>query len=179
MPHDPLNNPVDYIKLGGVVSPGFADVIGAGNPRTYDERKGYGLSGAFVVFKGIKLCHFSVKIRLYTDEDWAGWRRFSPVLRRPPVGERPKALSIWHPQLEDCDIKAVVIEDCDAGEQTADGEWTFTIKMCEFRKPKVGLAKPEAAAAEPLDPVDQKIEVLASQFTELAGPPPPPPPAPP
>lgn len=179
MPHEPLTNPVDFIKLAGVDSPGIAEVIGAGNPRTYDERKGFGFSGAFVVFKGNKLSHFQVKIRLYTPEEWAAWRLFSSMLRRPPMGERPKALSIWHPQLEDCDIKAVVIEDCDAGEQTADGEWTFTIKMIEFRKPQVGLAKPEAAAAEPLDPVDAKIQELVSQATALAGPPPPPLPVPP
>jgi hypothetical protein len=176
MTFDPLIAPVDSIVLAGQKSPGIAEVIGAGSPRKFDVRKGYGLSGGFVIFRGNELAEFVVKIRLYTVEDWVAWHLWRPLVDKPPIGERARALDIQHPQLEDLKIRSVVVKDVDQGEQTDDGEWTFTIKFLEYRSPKLALAKPEGSAATPRDPVDSIIEDLASQFTALAGPPPPPPP---
>lgn len=174
MTWDPISNPIDYIKLNDKKSPGVAEVVGASAPRKLKELEGYALSGGFVLFRGNKLAKFSVEIRLYTVQDWADWYAWKPLIDRVPVGERAKALSIWHPHLEDLNIKAALVEDVTQPKQTGDGEWTITIKFCEFRSPKRTLAKPEAAASAPIDPIDAKIKALTDQFEALAGPRPPP-----
>lgn len=175
MTWDPITQPVDYIDLGGQRSPGLAEVVGASSPRKWDERRGYGLSGAIVVFRGIGLARFSVKLRFYTPEDWAGWYAWKPVVDRPPLGTRPRALDIWHPLLEAQQITKVVVEDVGQPEQTDDGEWTVEIKFIEYRRPKIALAKPEGSQATPADPMEAEIlrlnELVLDLKHQLAGPP--------
>lgn len=168
MAWDPLSSPVDYFLLANQKSPGIAELVGASSPRKWDERGGYGLSGSTVVFRGVGLSRFSFKIRLYTEQDWSDWFAWKPLVDRPPLGERPKALGISYPLLEQLGVTAVVVEEVSQAEQTNPGEWTITIKFIEFRKPKVALAKPEGAKATPADPVDVVIEQLSNQVKELA-----------
>jgi hypothetical protein len=176
---EPLTQSVNYVRICGVRSPGIAEIHGAGSPRKFDVRRGYGLSGGFVIFRGNELARFEIRIRLYTIEDWALWNGWRALVDKPPLGTRARALDIQHPQLEPLQIRSIVVEDVDQGVQTADGEWTFTIKCLEYRSPKLALAKPEGSAATPKDPYDTVIEELASQFQALAGPKPPPLPVPP
>jgi hypothetical protein len=174
MTWDPIRNPVDYILLNDKKSPGIAEVIGAGSPRKLKKLEGYAFSGGFVLFRGNQLAEFSVDLRLYTEQDWADWYAWKPLVDRVPVGEKAKALSIWHPHLEDLKIAGVLVSDVSQPKQTGDGEWTITIKFCEWRQPKRELGKPDAAKPVVLDPVEQKIEALTNQYNALAGPRPPP-----
>ncbi len=171
MTWDPLAQPVDYILLAGEKSPGLADVRMADSPRRWDERNGYGLSGATVVYRGAGLSHFSVFLRLYSQTDWANWHDWKRLVDKPPVGKRPRAQDIWHPLLEDLEIKSVVVEDVLQADQTDDGEWTIEIKFIQFRRPVFALAKPEASTATPADPVEAQIGELTKQVQQLAGPP--------
>lgn len=169
MAWNPLEQPVDYIKLGGVRSPGLAEVLGATSPRKWEERGGYGLSGSTVVFRGVGLCKFTVKLKLYTEEDWTAWNAWRPIVAKPPFGTRAKALDIWHPLLEQLEVKAAVVEEVSQPEQTDNGEWTITLKFIEFRRPKVALAKPEGAKATPADPIETAIiQPLVNQLNALA-----------
>lgn len=167
MTWNPLDEPMDKIWLAQQWSPGICDISGANSPREWEERKGYGLSGAIVIFRGVGLAHFSVKLRLYTTQDWNEWAAFKPLVDRPPYGRRPRALDIWHPILVDQGIYAVGIEDLGQPDQTADGEWTIEIKMVEYRFPKYALAKPEGAAATPKDPFEEQIEALTARAAAL------------
>lgn len=170
MTWNPLTQPVDFIKLAGHKSPGLAEVIGATSPRKWEERGGYGLSGSTVVFRGIGLCKFSVRIKLYTEQDWNDWHVWKLLVDKPPLGTRAKALDITHPLTEELGVAAVVVEEVSQPEQTNDGEWTITIKFIEFRKPKVALAKPDAAKATEADPIETEIiQPLVNQLQELAG----------
>lgn len=177
MTWDPLGEPVapetptrpgigDQIWLAQQWSPGLCEITGANSPREWEERKGYGWSGALVIFKGIGLARFSVKLKLYTAADWRDWSLFKPLVDKPPLGKRPRALDIWHPLLVDQGIYAVVVEDLGQPEQTNDGEWTIELKLVEYRFPKFGLAKPDGAAATPVDPYEQYIEKLTKQATD-------------
>lgn len=169
MAWDPLSSPVDFIKLAGQKSPGLAEVLGGASPRKWDERGGYGLSGSTLVFRGVGLAKFQVKVKLYTVEHWNAWRAWKPLVSKPPLGTRPKAQDIWHPLLEEIEVKAAVVEEVSQPEQTGDGEWTVTIKFIEFRKPKVSLAKPDGAKATPADPIETNvIQPLLNQFNALA-----------
>lgn len=170
MSFDPISNPVDFIVLGGARSPGIAEVIGAEAAREYAVRQPPFTTGARIVYKRRKLAEFSVKIRLYTPEDFAAWNEWRPLIDKLPAQRRQAtALDIAHPQLEDLDIKAVVIVSVSQLEQTDHGEWTCTIKFLESRGlPKVTLAKVEGAKATPVDPIDLEIKGLANQVQELA-----------
>lgn len=168
MAWNPLVAPVDYIKLSGERSPGLAEVYGGSSPRKWDERGGYGLSGSTLVFRGVGLAKFSVRLKLYTEEDWAAWTAWKALVDKPPLGTRARAQDIWHPLLEQIGVTSAVVEEVSQPEQGEAGEWVITIKFIEYRRPKVALAKPEGAKATPADPVDQVIERLANQVQELA-----------
>jgi len=167
MTWNPLDEGADKIWLAQQWSPGLCEISGANSPREWEERKGYGWSGAIVIFRGVGLARFSVKFKLYTADDWRDWSLFKPLVDKPPLGRRPRAMDIWHPLLVDQGIYAVVVEDLGQAEQTADGEWTIETKMVEYRFPKYGLAQPDGAAATPVDPYEQKIERLTQQATDL------------
>jgi len=166
---DPITLPCDYVVLDKTrKTPGLCEIVGASSPRNWEERPGYATAGAWLIFRGNKLAAFELKIRLYTPEDFAEWADLLPLLLRPPQGKRPSALEIWHPFLEQLQIKSVVVEDVSAPVQTDDGEWTVSVKLKEYRKPKFALAKPESSSAPPEDPVEKYIEALTKQVQELA-----------
>jgi len=167
MPWDPLTDPVDYFTLAGLKSPGFAELTGASSPRKWEERGGYGLSGATVVFRGVGLCYFTFKIKLYTEEDWADWIGWKALVDRPPFGVRPKANDIVHPFLDQLGVTAAVVEEVSQPEQGEAGEWIISIKFIEFRRPKAALAKPEAAKDTPLTPREQQIVAAEKEFNDL------------
>jgi hypothetical protein len=172
---DPIADPCDYVLVAGKRSPGLAEVVGAGSPRDWDIRKGYGISGAFSVFTGLSLSKFSVKIRLYTEQDWLDWYAWKPIVDKLPTrrggsGKHSGNLDIQHPLLESCGIRAAGVEDVSQPEQTGDGEWTVVIKFIEFRHPKIGLARPEGATSTPVDPIEEEvIKPLLDQLQRLAG----------
>ncbi len=170
MTWNPLDEPADKVWLAQRWSPGLVDIDGADSPRNWEEMPGYGWSGALLRFKGIGLAHFSIKLRLYTAQDWIDWAVFKPLVDRPPLGRRPRALDVWHPLLVDQGIYSLVVENLGQPMQTDSGEWTIEIKCIEYRMPKYSLATPSGAAATPVDPYEQEIERLTNTVRLLAGP---------
>jgi hypothetical protein len=168
MTWNPLIEPADKIWLAQRWSPGLCDISGANSPRNWEERKGYGWSGALVVYRGLGLARFSVKLRFYTDDDWNEWATFKPLVNKAPPGKRPRAMDVWHPILVDQGIYAVVVEDLGQIDQTAEGEWTVEIKMVEYRSPKYALTKIEGTQATPEDPREKKIKQLREEAELLA-----------
>jgi len=65
-------------------------------------------------------------------------------------------------------IKSVGVVDVGQPYQSDDGEWTIEVKFIEYRRPKITLAKPEAAKATPTDPYDRIIDSLDQQIKEAA-----------
>lgn len=164
MAWDPYTDPVNHIVLAGKTSPGLADVAGAGTPRNWEERQGYGMSGAVLWFTGRGLANFAVKLRFYNSRDIAAWHVWKPVVQAVPFGRLPKALDIWHPLLEDLDIKSVQITDVKQLTQVEDGVWEVTIEFRQYRRLKLSLMKPEGSAdKEPADPWEQKLQDLGNQ----------------
>jgi hypothetical protein len=169
MPFNPNTTPIDYVLLGGSPSPGVAVVRGDGPEHLWDKRRGPGLSGAVPVFTGLDLGEFTVELTLSTNEDWEDWAEWKELVQRVPYGKRPRALDIWHPWCEMHGIRACVVRQPAFPEDLGDGRWKITIKLLEYRKITLALAKPEAAAADkPTDPVDQLIERLSNQVQELS-----------
>ena len=168
MTWDPITGAVDYVLLAGRRSPGLAEITGGASARQWDERRGYGLSGARVVFRGVKLSRPTLKLRLITAQDWVDWEAWRDLVTKPPPMVRPRAMDIWHPLLEQIGVSSVVVEDLSQPEQTGDGEWTITIKLIEYREPVYALAAPTASQEQAQDPVDAQIERLTAQVQALA-----------
>ena len=164
----PLTEPVDYVVVAGEKTPGIAEITGAAVPFKYDERKGYGLSGAYSVFRGRQLAKPTLTIRLYSDDDWDGWEAFLPTVRTPPNARRPRALEIQHPILEDQGITAVTVTELGQPEQTGDGEWTIVIKLLEYRRPRRALATPDGtedgAGTSTIDRLNAQNAALQAQL---------------
>lgn len=169
MAWSPLSVPVNFVILGGQPTPGLCDVVGADDPRRIDKRQGYGLSGSFPVFLGLDLSEFKLVLRLYSQQDWDDWDVFKPIVKRPPAGKFPKALDIYHPYLDDLNIRAVMVKNRSQPEEIDGGAHSITIELIAFRRPKIALAKPDAATDKPsTDPVDQMIADAIKQINELA-----------
>ncbi len=165
MTFNPLDDPIDFITLAGERSPGLAVVSNVTSPRRWDERRGYALSGARVVFRGIGLARPIVTLRLFTTEDWNDWHDWRELVQRPPIGERATAQDIWHPKLEDYDIVSVVVEDVLDPRQVADGEWNIAIKFIEFRRPVPTLESiGSSETGGPRSEADQRIEELRNSI---------------
>ena len=171
MAFDPVAAPVDYVLLAGSRSPGIATIDGASSPRSWDERRGYGLSGATLVYKGLKLAKFTLELKLVTSEDFAAWDSWRPIVQRPPAGQRPRALDIEHPITEMLGIRSVVVEDVLQPKQTGDGEWTIEIKLLEFRAPARAVVRPEGSADRPPavpDAGDQLLGAAVAEFERVS-----------
>lgn len=159
MSFDPITSPVDHVVINGQRSPGVAVVEGAGSPRQWDERRGYGTSGAISVYRGAKLAKFTVKFTLTTAAEFAAWAEFAPLLARPVSRARPRALTISHPILEDLGISQCAVEDLRQPTPGDTGDWTYEVAFIQFRRPAPALARPDGAEDGPQidDPLDRQI----------------------
>ncbi len=130
-----------------LASPGVAVIKGAGSPREWDTRKGYGYSGASLVFTGTSLSEFDVDILIWEDAHWVQWEAFAVLLTNPPPppGVIPISLGIDHPILNKKPwlITKVVVKDVSSWEVSDTGLWNCTIKFIQYRKPKVALLPPK------------------------------------
>lgn len=165
MAWNPWSQSIDAAIISGKVTPGILRLRNANSPREWDERKGYGWSGSFPIFLGIRLSRFDMGFEMYTDADWALWENMRPMLAKPPAGKRPTALDIVHPVLQQLDIKSIVVTDVkqlEIDENT--GVVTQPIEVLTFRRPKIALSKPEGSADKPpTDFWDQVIEKISSE----------------
>jgi hypothetical protein len=159
---------VDKINVAGQLSPGACEISRGFAPNKWDERNGYGLSGSTLIFRGIGLATFTVKIRMWTDEQLAEWETWKQIIDRPVSRKYPRALKVWHPILEDMGVSAAIVEKRGQLTKKNTGDWEVEIYFKEYRKPKVALAAPDGAKDQkPIDPYDQKISELTGQLGEL------------
>jgi hypothetical protein len=165
---DPWNYPINYVLVGGKKSPGIAEIVGASDVRGYDERRGYGLSGAYCIFKGKELAKWSIKLRFYEPQDYLDWQQWKKLINKVPTKQLPNALDIWHPQLEELGIKSFQLKELPQAVQEQDGLWVVDIKCIEFRKPKLAVAKADASKPQAPESVkDKKIRELTGQVQVL------------
>lgn len=171
MPWNPLSQPIDKFVMAGLVSPGIGSVEKASSPRKWDEVAGYGASGSILIFHGKRLVPFDAVVRLYTEQDWLDWDAFKPIVLRPPYGEIPKAIDVWHPWLQLFDVRSCIVQDVLQPEEIDNGGYRIVIQCLEYRRPKRALAAPIASDPKPTpstDPGDIIIEKLLKQIDELA-----------
>lgn len=171
---NPIDAPTDRCLIGGVLSPGVCEVQGASAPRKWEEKAGYAMTGAILVYRGIALARFTLVFRLYTTEHWEEWARVRPMLLKAPVGQiselegagigliPTRALDVDHPLLNEVNISHMVVEEVGAPEQTEDGVWTIQVKCIEWRRIGRGIGKPDGSQANETDPDAARLRVLGA-----------------
>lgn len=162
----PLASPIDHVLLAGERSPGLADVQGAGSPRRWDIRRGYALSGARPVFRGMDVARFRVVLRLLTEADWEAWHAWKRLVQQPPSGTRPRALDIWHPVLEECGISSAVVENVEQPVHDGTGGWSIAIAFIEYRPPMPLVIRTEGSDATGTESERQRAIRLEREFGE-------------
>ena len=189
MPFDPLRQPEDSIYISDRLVPGIAEIKGLKAERDWEERRSFGMLGARLRYKGQKLSHFSIEVRLYTQEHWDDWIEFFPTIRRPPPPDRSQLsaitsipslhrmmrtqappLSIRHSLLEEYRIRQVVVEDVLAPSQDDQGVWTAEIKLIQYQRPVRVLSTSGGRDRESgTSAQDREIAALTGELNDLAG----------
>lgn len=181
-----LNTAVDYVLLANVPTPGLVDIIRPKASFEYRVNQHPFMTGARITFKHRKLSEFAIRVRCYTTDDLVAFEtNIRPLLKQPDsraavldpdsTTKGTKALDIWHPILEDLDIRKAVVKDVGGFEQIEPGVWAVTIEFLEYRGlPKVSLAKVAGSIAAPKSAEELWIQQLsddnAQRYKELAGP---------
>jgi hypothetical protein len=180
MAWNPYRMPVNKFLIVNYWSPGVCvQPEGASIDRNFDERRGYGIDFAFLIFWGRKLAHFKTVLKIWDEPTWEEWQQFRPLLHAVPRrgavngananGYDPAtAMTIWHPQLVPLGITACVVEKEPQEVRLAKGVYDIPIEFCQvITKPRAAFAKPEAAKDTPLDPMDKLIAERRKQLEDM------------
>lgn len=167
----------DFIILNGRRSPGRATIVNAGSPRTWDKQKGWGFTGATLIYTGDDLSDFDVIIDIWeTPRHWIEWNAFAGLLEKRSTGLGAKFYDISHPLLYRAPLRInqVAIRDVTQWEQSPKGLWTCRILMTAWNAPKPALGKPNGtipAAGGGIDPLanDPQIAALMAKQAALGG----------
>lgn len=189
MPFDPMRQPEDEIYISDRLVPGITVIKGLGAKRDWEERASFGMMGARLRLKGLKLSHFSVVVQLFTQEHWDDWLEFGEIVRRPPqpdasqitaitsipslhrfMRDQSPPLSIRHPLLEEYRITQVVVEDVIMPIEGDKGVWTIDIKLIQYQEPQRVLSSSGGRDREAgTSRQDREIAALTSELSTLAG----------
>lgn len=152
---NPYDNPelYDVIVLGGQQSPGVCKLNAPTRDHGWEKSEPAGSDGGEVVNKGKKLMEFDVVLTLWKEpggvDHFDRWETWKQILKTPVAKNAPKALDIYHPQLDGLDIKSVVAKSWNEPQPIGGGKSTVTIKFLEYspaKKKPAGSGKPKAAA---------------------------------
>lgn len=166
----------DFIAIGGKISPGVCEIVGASSPRKWDERKGYGVSGATLVYTGRGLGKFTANFTMWDDDDLDEWEEFADMLGKEVTSRKGQSWAIAHPlvNLKPLSIMIVCVEDISQLTQMDDGGWKSSIKFIEYRAPKQIVSTPDKPTpdapnptASAQDKADLQIQALKAQIESL------------
>lgn len=173
----------DYVTIGFDRSPGKVTVIHGSIPSDWDERKGYGLTGATLWPKGDSLGTFDLLFELWDEGDYGPYQTFYNKYFAPevklitPGSLSPAALTIFHPVLAQAGLQECVVTGREPFLKDEFGLWSQRISFKRYRKPKPAKTPPTAvipAIATPLPTAQSKLELeaqaLSAEFSSLVGP---------
>jgi hypothetical protein len=167
MATSPHTHPELYrsIILGGTASPGVVTLSNGDRTHEWDEQKPKGQVGCVTVNKGPKNGKFTASFYLADETDVAGWDSFAALISSTVDGPKPKALSVYHPDLARNKVTDVVCESLGILSHDGKGGATVVVKFLEFRPPK---PKPAAKAAAGVPAKAKRPDPNAAAKAELA-----------
>lgn len=178
--YDPLvYSPIsawDVVVIDGVTSPGICEISGFDRGWGWDVKKGKGAQGQTPTYTNKQECEGEIVFYLWTNAQFVAWETFRQKFQYDPTkSNTPRPVKIDHPSLADIGIKSVVTQKISPIRHLGELLFSCTVKLLEFApppaqsavstptgtKPTVPLNPP---GPSPLDPLQQKIADLWSQF---------------
>lgn len=168
MSANPLVTPEawDVLIVAGEYTPGLAKVT-ASRVHKWDEKKGKGGAGSTLTYAGHDLAEGTIEIRMWEEEQYNEFEAKAPAWLPDP--KTPKALDVYHPQLELLKIKSIVIKKLGGVVVSSDGLMTVTIDFLEYAPPKPAGGTPKGSVAhrKPGDDPPNATSELEKRFGEL------------
>ena len=166
---NPIDDPdlYDHVELGGVQSPGIVTITGHDRKIGWDIKKGSGQSGATTTRSSDDPTEFTCSFYLADEEDFDAWPTFLATVNSTVSGQTPTALDIYHPDLAENDIKAVVKATVMGSVHDGKGGVTKVVKFLEYRPPRTlsaALERP-ASAAEPMVPSATRPDAVPAMMS--------------
>lgn len=135
----------DFVLINGKKPPGLSIPSNAAMKLTWDKQKGWGYTGASLIYTGQDLSDFTITFVIWEKSHWKDWGDFVSVLEKPAAGKVPPALTVRHPLLNRAPIRIekCVINEIGQWEQGETGLWTCTGSFTDWRARKPVLQKVE------------------------------------
>lgn len=174
---NPLRNPglYDVAQLGGITTPGQADILHAVSKRKWDIVRGYGLSGARDIYHGLDVSHFILRLQFWTAEQIDEYNdKIVPLLAPPKPGSQASVLKLYHPHASEppVNIRSVGVVEAPQMYQVEDGLWQVEITLTPYSgPPKPVVVKPIQASDDRPKPQNERqvlIQQLSDQIQSLA-----------
>jgi hypothetical protein len=171
---NPIDNGAlyDVIELAGKRSPGIVTLSGHDRNQKWDVKDADGSGGASTTYKGEQIAQFQASFYLVKDpvqelDEFAAWDSFAALIRSSlPNSGKPKALTIYHPDLSANDIKSVCQASIGGMAHDGKGGATVVVKFLEFRPAKKKGGSPNATKATTAAKVDPNAD-LKKQIDDL------------
>lgn len=163
----------DSLELGGVRSPGKLTLSGHNDVNKWDIKSGSGQKGATMTLKARDPATFLATFYLVRDtaigvDDFADWDAFLEVVNSTTSGATPKALDVYHPDLEEVGIRSVVKAEVIGSVHDGKGGVTKSVKFTEYLPPKKkgGTPSGSKSSAKAPDPNQAAKDELAKLTAE-------------
>lgn len=142
------------IIIGTTRSPGSCIISGHDRPKNWDVKEAKGQTGASTALNGDPIGQFEVTFYLADDsfeadgtDDFSRWEEFQKLVESTTAGPKPKALSVYHPDLALNRFTEVVNGGVGGMSYDGRGGASVKVKFLEYKPPKP--AKPKKAVAAP------------------------------
>ncbi len=152
---DPINDSelYDSITLGGVTSGQWVrKITGHDRKVNWDVKTAQGQKGASTELKDMPPTAFKVEFFLTSEIDFAAWPAFRELIFSTISATKPKALDIYHPDLEVNGFKSVVLANFGGVVHDGKGGQTITVEFQEYSPPKPKSGSPNGSKAKKADP---------------------------
>lgn len=157
----------DTITVGGLPAPGKWSLERADKVYGWQERQGFGLTGATTVPKGDPLVHVSFLVEFWDPVDFIAFKAFRTLYLKKALvsvgGLVTATIGIDHPELQELGVSSVVVEKITPVLNDGYGVWSCKIDFLQYRKPAPALSKPSMNV-----PDNGAPKVAASTQTQVA-----------
>lgn len=144
----------NVIELAGVESPGVVTLSGHDSIVEWDVKSASGQKGASLTKKTEKPREFTASFYLADQDDFDDWPAFRDVINSSVAGKVPKALDIYHPDLESNGFKSVVKASIAGVKHDGKGGQTYVVKFQEYAPPIASGGSPTGSASKPKTTAD-------------------------
>ncbi len=134
---NPITDPVgcDVVVIGGVVSPGLAEIGDFKTKREFDVKKGKGTFGSTITFVGRPPSTGSIKFFLWEAAHFDAWSTFRAQFKFDPTKKAIQAIDIFHPSLTEIDMNSFVCEGIGGWKHEGKGLYSITVDLLEYFPP--------------------------------------------